>query len=246
MTEPAEAGYAPPQTHDPIEELFEDIYCVHGSITLDSVGPDMRINRNMVVLREAGALTVIHPVRLSAEGEKALDRLGTVRHVVRLCSFHGLDDRYYVDRYGAELWCQDGSAIYPEPGPTRTLVEGAPLPIAHAELFVFHEPALPESAILLRRHGGLLITGDSLHHWAAWTHCSTQAQALLQKGGFELTTLVGPAWRKRVTSEGGSLKPDFERLLALDFQHHIGAHGALARDNAHALVAAAVAKAFPE
>ena len=30
----------------------------------------------MVVLREADALTLIHPVRLSAEGETALDQLG--------------------------------------------------------------------------------------------------------------------------------------------------------------------------
>ena len=246
MPEPSATGYAEPEPHDPIEELFEDIFWVHGSIRFDSAGPDIGINRNMVVLREADALTLIHPVRLSAEGETALDQLGAVKHVVRLGNFHGLDDRYYVDRYGATFWCQEGSASHPEPRPTRTLAEGTALPVTGAELFVFRESTLPESAILLRRHGGLLITGDSLQHWATWSRCTPQAIALLEQNGFELTTLVGPMWHKWATAEGGSLKPDFERLLALDFKHHIGAHGALARDNAHALVEAAVAKAFPE
>lgn len=238
------ADYAPAQPHDPVAALFDDVYWVHGSITMESAGPDVRINRNMVVLREGDALTVIHPVRLSAEGEAALERLGTVRHVVRLASRHGLDDRYYVERYGAEFWCQEGPTAYPEPRPTRILAEGSALPVGDAELFVFRLPTAPESALLLRRHGGLLITGDSLQHWAAWSHCSAQARALLEKGGFVLTTIVGPPWCRRVTPEGGSLRGDFERLLALDFRHHIGAHGALARDNGHALAEAAVAQAF--
>lgn len=238
------ADYAPVEPHDPIEALFDDVYWVHGSIALAEPEADLRINRNMVVLREGEDLTVIHPVRLSAEGEAALERLGAVRHVVRLASHHGLDDRCYVERYGAAFWCQAGSTAYAEPEPAHILEEGAALPIADAELFVFRDATAPESAILLRRHGGILITGDSLQHWAAWSQCSAKAQAMLEKGGFELTTIIGPVWCRRVTPEGGSLKGDFERLLALDFRHHIGAHGALARDNAHALVEAAVAKVF--
>jgi hypothetical protein len=229
------------QPHDPLEALFEDVFWVQGSIEL---GPDRRINRNMVVLREGDALTLIHPVRLSPEGERALERLGTVSHIVRLSAQHGVDDRYYVERYGAAFWCQAGSTIYPDPAPTHILAEGAPLPVSDATLFVFRDATMPEGALLLQRHGGLLITGDSLHNWTSWNQCSDAAIALLQKGGFSLTMLVGPVWQKRVTPEGGSLKPDFERLLALGFQHHIGAHGALARDNAHKMVEAAVANAF--
>ena len=246
MPEPSAADYAAPQPHDPITQLFNDVYCVHGSISLSADRSDLRINRNMVVLRDGVALTVIHPVRLSAEGERELDGLGAVKQVVRLGNAHGIDDRYYVDRYGAEFWCQDGSTKYPEPERTHILAEGSALPVPDAELFVFCEPNIPESAIVLSRHGGLLITCDSLQHWVAWSHCTPQARELLEKGGFALTTLVGPAWRKRVTPEGGSLKGDFARLLELDFKHHIGAHGALSRDNAHALVEAAVAKAYPD
>ena len=241
MTEPR-ADYPEPGPHDPLEPLFDDVFWVHGSVEF---GPGLSMNRNMVVLRENDGLTLIHPVRLSAEGEHALERLGDVRHVVRLGTAHGRDDRYYVDRYGASFWCQAGSTNYPEPAPTHILGEAAPLPVSGAELFVFRDVTTPESALLLQRHGGLLITGDSLHNWTAWSHCSDKAIAILEKGGISLTMLVGTFWQRHVTPEGGSLKPDFERLLTLDFSHHIGAHGALARDNAHSLIETAVARAFP-
>ena len=88
---------------------------------------------------ERFGLASIDPVRLSTEVEAELDGLGTVRHVVRLGYYHGLDDPYYVGRYGAEFWCQDGSSHYAAPAPGRHLGPETPLPIDDAELFVFRE-----------------------------------------------------------------------------------------------------------
>ncbi len=237
----AATGYPAPYNHDGIEQLFEDVFRVHGSIRM---APGFSLGRNMVILREGEALTVISPVRLNAETETELDALGRVRHVVRLGNFHGIDDRYYVDRYGAEFWCQADSDRYPAPKPTQALDEQTTLPVGDAELFLFRETRFPEGAILLRRHGGLLITCDSLHHWKDWRHCTLAARLVMPILGFKLTTIVGPPWRKLMTQKGGSLKPDFERLLALAFDHHIGAHGTLCRGGAHDLVGAAVAAAF--
>ena len=42
---PADNHYPAAQRHDPIEELFEDVFWVHGSMRF---APGMRINRNMV------------------------------------------------------------------------------------------------------------------------------------------------------------------------------------------------------
>jgi hypothetical protein len=208
------------------------------------MGPGLRLNRNMVVLRQAGELTLVNAVRLAPEGEAALEALGTVKHVMRLGQFHGLDDRYYVDRHGAEFWCQDGSDKYPEPKPTQVLSEGTKLPVDGAELFVFRDTVLPECAILLRRHGGLLITCDSLQHWTDWSYCSPLARLVMALLGFRRTTFIGPPWRKTMTPKGGSLRPDFDRLLELDFDHHIGAHGTPCRGGAHQRVEAAVARAL--
>ena len=62
--------------------------------------------------------------------------------------------------------------------------------------------------------------------------------------GFTLDTLIGPMWLKFQTPEGGSLEPDFRRLLELDFQHLVSAHGQLRRDTAKAGVTEAVNKVF--
>ena len=48
------SNYPRPQPHDPIEEIFEEVFWVHGGIHM---GPGLKLNRNMVVLREAGELT---------------------------------------------------------------------------------------------------------------------------------------------------------------------------------------------
>ena len=214
---------------------------VHGSMRM---GPGMRINRNMLVLRRDGELTVISAVRLSIEEEAALQALGRIKHVMRLGYYHGVDDRYYVDRYSAQFWCQPGSDHYPEPKPNHILHEKAALPIADVKLFVFKETKFPECALLVRKHGGVLVTCDSIQHWTDWSHCTLPAKLAMQLVGFSHTTLIGPPWRKYMTPKGGSLRPDFQRLLELEFEHMVGAHGRLCRDSAYRNVEAAVARSF--
>ena len=214
---------------------------VQGSIR---PGPGMRINRNMVVVRRRGELTIVNAVRLAPEEESSLESLGTVRHVVRLGYFHGLDDRYYVDRYSAKFWCQASSDLYPEPRPDHALREKAALPIDEAELFVFRKTKYPECALLLAQDGGVLVTCDSVQHWVDWHYCNLPAKIVLKLAGFSLTTLIGPFWRKRMTPEGGSLRSDFERLCELEFEHLIGAHGRLCQGSARENVRSAMLHAF--
>jgi hypothetical protein len=38
-------------------------------------------------------------------------------------------------------------------------------------------------------------------------------------------TVIGPIWLKASAPPGGSLRPDFERVLALDFDNLIAGHG---------------------
>ena len=237
----AEVHYPAAQRHDPIEELFEDVFWVHGSMR---VGPGMRINRNMVVLRDGSDLTLISPVRLNKDGEAALNALGTVKHVVRIGPAHGYDDRYYVEHYGAEFWRHRIGGRYLIPKVTKELAEGAKLPVKDTELFAFEETKFPEFAILVKRDGGLLITCDSLQNWVNRRHCSLLARIVVPFIGIKLNTGISPIWKKAMTREGGSLRPDFERLLELEFDHLIAAHGALCRGGAKARVREAVDRAF--
>jgi hypothetical protein len=64
--------------------------------------------------------------------------------------------------------------------------------------------------------------------------------------GFPKTTVVGPIWLKIMTPEGGSLQTEFERLLTLDFDRLLSAHGSLLTSGAKDSVAAAIRRAFPD
>ena len=233
--------YPAPQAHGELKELADGVFWVQGSARMN---PVVGISRNMTVVREGDELTVVNAVRLSAAGEQALDRLGTVKHVVRLGCFHGLDDRYYVDHYGAEFWCQADSTHYKEPTPTQVLAEGQALPIADAELREFRGAKRPECALLVKRAGGILVTCDSFQNWADRGHMSLAARVMMPFMGFKATLIVGPLWLKFMTPKGGSLRADFDRVVELEFDHLIGAHGGAWRGGAREKARAAVESTF--
>ena len=62
--------------------------------------------------------------------------------------------------------------------------------------------------------------------------------------GFPKTTVLGPIELKRMTPSDSSLRDEFERLLGMDFDALIGAHGTFLGSGAHAAVRPAVERAF--
>lgn len=232
--------YPPAYPHDPIKELFPDVYLLHGSIRM---GPGMRMNRNMLILRQDGQLTLINPVRMSDEGLKTLDALGSVVRVIRLGDFHGLDDRFYVERYRAQFWCQAGQGSYKVPAADVVFDAATQSPIRGTSFFVYENALFPEAAILLAQHR-LLIATDSLQYYSDFRFFSGFTKLVFKLLGFKAGLNIGGPWIKRVTPKGGSMKPDFDRLLALDFDAVIGAHGGLLARGAKEQVRTEVATVF--
>ncbi len=232
--------YPPAFPHDPIVSIFDNIFLVRGSIR---VGPGMRMSRNMVIVRDGEVLTLINPVRLSEAELLKLERLGWVHHVMRLGDFHGLDDRFYIDRYNAEFWCQPGQTTYRIPAPDHLIDADVLPPFPEAEFFVFSAAQYPEAALLLKNQK-LLVTTDSIQYWPDWLYTSLFTRLVLRLMGFRRTLLIGGPWLKRVTPKGASLLPDFERLLALDFDHLVAAHGGLLREQAKPLLMDVLARTF--
>lgn len=233
--------YPPLCPHEPVREIGTDLYLAPGTFRLS---PLMQISRNMVIVRDGKDLILVNPIRLSPEGEAELEALGTVRHVMRLGCFHGVDDPYTVARFGAQFWCQANSSGYTQPAPDHLLTEGGPLPIEAAELFEFRDTQKPECALLIRRDHGTLITCDGVQHYGDFSRHSLVAKLALRWLGFRKTMLVGPLWLKAMTKEGGSLRPDFERLLELEFDGLVSAHGTPLMSGAHAAVRRAVDYAY--
>lgn len=232
--------YAPAFPHDPITEIHPNTYLVHGSI---KIGPGMRMNRNMVILRQENELTLINPVRVNEAELLNLEKLGNIRHVMRLGDFHGLDDQFYVDRYKADFWCQPGQKTYKNPIPSHLIATNTTPPINNSVFFIFEKSRRPEAALLLKEHK-LLLTTDSIQYWSDWSYTTAFTRLVLRLMGFKLTLLIGGPWLKRVTPKGESLRSDFERLLTLDFDSLVAAHGSLLRSEAKQHLQAAMRKAF--
>ena len=213
--------FAPAYPHDEIKKLYPDIYLLPGSIKM---GPGMRMNRNMVILKSGEALTLINPVRMNEAGLSRLDDIGQVEKIVRLGDFHGLDDAFYLDRYQCAFWAQPGQETYQSPRPTQLIAEETEGPVPGSEFFVFRDARYPEAALLVKDHK-LLITTDSVQYHAGWRYFSWFTKYAFKLLGFKLGINIGPPWLKRVTPRGGSMKRDFDRLLALDFDAIVAAHG---------------------
>lgn len=233
--------YAPVYPHDPIEPIADDIFMVRGSVRLNAL---MRITRNMAIVRDGDELTLIDPIRLDAAGEARLRQLGTVKRILRLGCFHGLDDPYYVDTFRAEMWSQTGGTTYTKPAIDHELTESTKLPFPDAELFCFKGTKQPEAALLLKKSGGIVIACDAIQHYGDYRHNNLPARLIMPLIGFSRTTIIGPIWLKLMTPAGGSLKSEFERLLAWKFDSLLSAHGSYLRGGAHAAVARAVAKSY--
>jgi hypothetical protein len=232
--------YAPAFPHDQIEAIAAEVFMVRGSLRMN---PLIRISRNMCIVRHGGELSLINAIRLTEAGIAALERLGTVKRIIRLGALHGLDDAWYVNRFDADFWCAPGRQKYAQPAIDVELHERRPLPFPGAKLFCFHT-VQPESAILLERGRGLLLTCDAIQHYGDYRYMSPTAKLILPFIGFPKSTIIGPIWLKAMSPKGGSLREDFDRLLTLDFDSLLSAHGSFLPSGARRAVELAVRKTF--
>jgi hypothetical protein len=72
----------------------------------------MKISRSMTIVKDNDndELTIFNSMRLGDQGLEALEKLGTIKNVVRLAGFHGRDDGFYRDRYKAKIYAIKGQA----------------------------------------------------------------------------------------------------------------------------------------
>jgi len=220
----------PVQPHGKLDEILPDVFVVTGSFPM---APLMSIPRNMIVLRTGAELTVINAVRLTAEGERELEGLGTVRHVVRLGLFHTTDLPYYRERFSPTFWAPDPNAQ------SERLVDGAKGPVEGTRVFTFQGGTEAEAALIVERSGGnLLVTCDSIQNWVDVRGSSFVGGLVARAMGFVTPAKIGPIWLKKMTGgRPAALGPDFDRLLAQDFSHLVAGHGVMLRDDAKAAIA---------
>lgn len=233
--------FAPLMPHGEIATVFQDVFFVTGTTRPKFMGQDWQFSRNMTIVRDAGSLSLINAVRLDDAGLAALDALGAVTSVVRIGAFHGMDDRFYVDRYGAKLWALPGMSHDGGLATDADLIVGGPMPCAGASLFVFETSAQPEGILRLERDGGILVSCDSLQNWReADEFFDPSSAARMAEAGFFHPANIGPGWRQACSPRA----EDFARLQELSFRHLLSAHGTPLIDTAHADLSATFTRLY--
>ena len=215
--------------HGLLEEVLPDLFFVTGGMAMPGVLP-IRFSRNMVVVREGSRLVLINTVRLDDAGLEALDKLGKVSDVIRLAAFHGMDDPFYADRYGAKVWAVKGQRYTTGLGaanaetyfaPTVEMEATTELPVEGASLYVIAS-APPEGLLVLDRHGGTIVAGDCLQNWAAPDeHFSWLARIAMKRMKFIVPHNIGPGWLK----QGKPPKEHLRGILDEKFVNVLPAHG---------------------
>jgi hypothetical protein len=233
--------HSPAWPHGELQVAFPDVFFIFGTNKTRHAGVEIQTSRTMVVVREGDGLTLLNTVRLTEPGLRELEALGEVRHIVRLGAFHGRDDPFYRDRYGATLWALPGAEHVDGKGADRALEAGKASPIGASEVFVFESARFPEAAVLLHREGGILIMCDAVQNW---THVdelfSPQCGEMFAAQGLIRAANIPSTWRHACAPSA----EDFRRLLKLPFRHLITGHGGPLRDEAHALLQARVDELF--
>ena len=219
----------PALPHGALEEVFPGVFFTTGMMQTKLMGADWQFSRNMTVVREGNALTVINAVRLDDPGLARLDALGRVTNVVKIGSLHGRDDAFYKTRYNAAFWAAPGMAHEHGLAPDKELRPGGEMPFAGCSVFDFRTTKLPECILRIDREGGILVACDSLQNWLAPDEFfSDQSRQMMTEMDFFQAANLGPVWMQVNEPKAD----DFVRLRELSFKHVLCGHGAPLRDRA--------------
>lgn len=218
--------FPPALPHGELVEVLPHIWQVTGESRPSFGGLDWCFSRNMTIFVEGGELVLVNTVRLDEGGLAKLDALGRVAHVLRIGAWHGRDDAFYVDRYGAELWAMEGLEDERGAVVSRRLVPGGETPVARGTVLRFEAGRAAEGLLLVDWAGGVLVACDSLQNWEAPDRWFDEvSRERMAAAGFFRRANVGPGFL------GGSGVPvsdfagDFERILSLPFDVLLSAHG---------------------
>jgi hypothetical protein len=219
--------HPPARPHGELREVLPDLSFVTGTIRMAA---PVRFSRNMSVVRRGDRLILVNSVRLDDAGLAALDKLGKVTDVIRLAAFHGMDDPFYAERYGAKVWVVKGQRYTAGFKPTAADTYFTPhhemdatteLPIPGAKLIMI-DSTPPEGMLLLPEHGGVVISGDCLQNWAAPDeYFSWLGRVMMKRMGFITPHNVGPGWLKQAKPP----KDQLRAILGLPFANVLPAHG---------------------
>ncbi len=225
-------------THGPLLRVCEGVHCVRGAFRMK---PGVVVGRTMTIVETADGLVVMNAVRMTDAGQAALDALGRVVHLVRLSDSHGVDEPYYLDRYGPTFWTLPGARVRGL-GEGRTLGPDGPVP-GGVVVDLAEARAWREAAYLVPQGGGTLVTCDVVQNWADGEHASLLGRVAATALGFRGGVIVPARWRRFQKIAGAEVQRTLDALTDLTFENLVTGHGPPVAGGADRLVRAAVLRA---
>lgn len=222
--------------HGKIQKVFENIWFVKGQVKMPMLFPPMKISRSMTIVKNPSnnEITLINAMPLDDQTLIELSSLGDIKNTLNVGGFHGRDDNFYKEKFGAKIYAIKGQAyskkfdkvpIEPKDGYLQAdvwLDEHSELPIQNSSLKIFKTSNPIEAILYIEQGGGILVTGDSLQHTEAPDNFfNLPAKIMMKKFGFFKPYNVGPGW---VQFAKPSLK-DIRSILDLEFQNVLPGHG---------------------
>ena len=219
--------------HGEIEKVFENIWFVQGQVTLPMLLP-IKISKSMTIIRnpEDNSLTLINAMPLDDAGLAALTGLGEIKNTLRVGGFHGRDDLFYREKFGAKVFALKGH-VYSKSLDSSNSGEGymqadvwldetSPLPVPDASLKILRSSTPPEAILCIHQQGGILVTADALHHVPAPNqYFNGLAKVALMFMGFFRPYNVGPGWARAAKPSLAEVRS----ILELEFAHVLPGHG---------------------
>ena len=227
--------FAAALAHGAITPVTDDVFAVQGAFKL---GPGVHIGRTMTIARAGGELVLFNPVRLSKQGEVALDALGRVAHLVKLSDSHGVDEPYYRHRYEAKLWAFPGAKLDGRSADELLAGEG-PIPGGLSVLYRGNA-GWCEGAYLIAGGGGTLVTCDAIQNHNDHEFTSFGGRMALKVARVPSRVAVPSLWRRSQKLNREGLLDTLGPLRSLEFEHLVTGHGPASVGNASALVRKAI------
>lgn len=236
-------SFSPAWPHGDLRQIFPDIFFVTGTNKIHHEGADIQTSRNMIIIRNGPALTLINTVRLNEQGLQQMEALGTVNNIVRIGAFHGRDDGFYKHHYpNAKLWTLEGVSYESGLKADQELIPGEHTPFPDCVPFIFETSTQPECVLHIKREGGILITCDSIQNITSVDEFYNRETAKsFQDQGLVKPANISPIWLGATNTKVS----DFDRLLnSFTFRHLLTAHGEPLLEKAYEQVTQTVRRVF--
>lgn len=205
--------------------------------------PGVRISLTMVIVRREvegeKELTIVNSMRVNDHVKGEIEKLGDVKHVVRICSNHGACDEYYIDTYNATYYdlpaASTTEGATKVPSTTHLLADGeAPPSIPDASIYIVKNLKMPDAILKLPDGNGILVTGDFVQNGVGSPFDSFMMKWVLSPMfGFNTGMLTTPGPFFKFYGKGEDIySPNVAAVMEMEFDTIITAHGPIVKGDA--------------